>query len=67
MCSRHWVIESPTTAEKEDSEALFAFAVKMTANYDWKNSVKKAIATAVVKCLPDRNEVRVEDYKCWVG
>lgn len=55
---RHWTLLEPSIIQKADE----SFDVKMSAEYDKSNVYRVASAHGVVRCLPSKQEVRVENY-----
>ena len=40
------------------------FDVKMGANYVWEGIQQRATAQGVVRCLPEKQQVIMHNYKC---
>jgi hypothetical protein len=55
---RHWELHEPSIIEKSQD----VFDVKMSAIYDFNDVYRVASANGVVRCLPSKKEVRVENY-----
>mmetsp|Transcript_685 Transcript_685/g.1229 ORF Transcript_685/g.1229 Transcript_685/m.1229 type:complete len:111 (-) Transcript_685:299-631(-) len=55
---RQWEMHDPEVTEIGHD----VYKVKMSATYTSKNKHKVASAQGVVRCLPEKREVRVENY-----
>jgi hypothetical protein len=69
----HWEIDDGTARELEEDEGGGgdlkgrAFAVKRQARLDWNDLYSVAASKGTVVVVPDKNEIRVENYSFFVA